>query len=134
MKYPEIGDMVTVVLENTIASGIVEEWGKEWIELKEPDTNSISCIKEKYVVGFKILNKNSIEDKPISIKGVKVEQLDFGTNPQQDVKSQALKMADAHLNRINSERKKVNKHLKKVEPLKKYPDNYSIPSFLKTKK
>ena len=174
MRYPEIGDMVTVVLEDAIVeSGIVEGWGidwmgTDWIELREPNTNSISCIKQKYIVGFKIIDTQTAnigsgnggaatiiggrsysatggavtitsgiaedEDKPISIKGIKAEQLNYTINPLQDNKSQALKTTEAHLNRINSERKNVEKHFKKIELLRKYPTNYDSPDFLKIKK
>jgi hypothetical protein len=48
-------------------------------------------------------------------------------------KDQALKMVDAHLDRIDSERNKVQKHLEKTESLKKYPVKYVSPLFIKIK-
>jgi hypothetical protein len=141
MRYPKIGDTVTVVLEDTIVeNGIVEEWGPEWIELMDPNTNTISCIKEKYIIGFKILN--SVADKPVNIKGVQAEQLNslaaervraVGRVSITGGKDQALKMVDAHLDRIDSERNKVQKHLEKTESLKKYPVKYVSPLFIKIK-
>lgn len=137
MKYPQIGNMITVVLEGAMAeSGIVEKWGQEWIELRDPNTNSISCIKEKYIIGFKIIEAE--QPKGIKVKqleGVKAEQLESNSSSATtDVKSRALKMADSHINRIGSERKKVQTHLKKVNISKKYPDNYDLPTFVKVKK
>jgi len=149
MKYPEIGDMVTVVLEDATAErGIVEEWGTEWIQIREPNSDSISCIKEKYIVGFKILRSYiADEDKPVRIKGVQADQLNYRAEPlknptkiedqieiEEQIKSQALRMADAHLDRIDNERKKVKTHLSKTEPIKKYPVSYGSPSFTESLK
>jgi hypothetical protein len=151
MKYPKVGNMVTVVLEGAITeSGFVEEWGDEWIEIRDPNTDLTSCIKEKYVVGFKILDEKAAineyetededEEEPVSIKGVQAEQLNYPIKPSKDVqadgsiKFHALKTADAHLDRISNERKNVEKHFNKTQFLKKYPLNYNSPGFLKLKK